>query len=84
MFIENAMSVILRSYSQWLTQFMGWAIGYVAWLLSLSPADQATLHAEAQIHWIPIGLSFLGIFGGPFARALKQNSLSNLGGIQKP
>lgn len=76
-FIANAWATILRSYSVWLTQVLGWAMAYVAFLMSLSEADQATLHAAPQIHWIPIVLAFLGIFGGPFVRAVKQPNLPN-------
>jgi hypothetical protein len=74
-FIENAWATIVRSYSVWLAQILGWATAYVVFLQGLSPEDQVTLHAEPQIHWIPIVLAFLGIFGGPFVRALKQPSI---------
>lgn len=74
-FIENAWATIKGSYSVWLSQVIGWASAYVAFLMSLSEADQVTLHAAPQIHWIPLAIAFLGIFGGPFARALKQNNL---------
>lgn len=74
-FITDAWATIIRSYSVWLTQILGWAMAYVAFLMSLSEADQVTLHAAPQIHWIPIVLAFLGIFGGPFVRAVKQNNL---------
>jgi hypothetical protein len=76
-FINNAWATIIRSYSVWLAQVLGWATAYVVFLQSLSPEDQVTLHAAGQIHWIPIGLAFLGIFGGPFVRALKQPNLPN-------
>lgn len=76
-FIENAWATIIRSYSVWLLQLIGWSQAYVVFLQSLSPADQITLHAEPQTHWIPIALAFLGIFGGPFVRALKQPNLPN-------
>lgn len=75
MFIENAWRTILGSYTLWLGQIIGWASAYQVFLQALSPADQLTLHAAGQIHWIPIVIAFLGVFGIGFARSIKQPTL---------
>jgi hypothetical protein len=73
--LDNWWSVVKGSYSVWLGQLIGWASAYQVWLSSLSPEDQVTLHAAGQIHWIPIAIAFLGIFGISAARAISQPSL---------
>lgn len=73
--IANAWGVIVRSYAVWLGQLIGWASAYQIWLTSLSPEDQVSLHAVGQIHWIPYGIAFLGIFGISAARAISQPNL---------
>ena len=75
--IDNAWTVVRKSYAVWLGQFMGWFSGYLAFLASLSPVDQETLHAAAQLHWGPILIAFLGIVGIPAARATYQPNLPN-------
>jgi hypothetical protein len=73
--IENWWPTVKGSYTVWLGQFIGIVSAYHAWLLSLSPEDQLTLHAGPQIHWIPLVISFLGIFGIGAARAVSQPKL---------
>ncbi len=75
--IENWWAVVKGSYAVWLGQLIGWASAYQAWLTSLSPEDQVTLHAVGQIHWIPYIIAFLGIFGIAGARAVSQPNLTN-------
>lgn len=81
-FIANAFSIVIRSAAVWIGQLAGWITVYVTWLGGQTPADQITLHAGPQIHWLPIFVSFLTIVGIPIARAIAQN-LPN-GGNQKP
>lgn len=72
MFIANALRVVATSYSVWIGQIAGWATVYTTWLNSQSPADQATLHAVSQIHWLGVVVSFLTIVGIPVARSIAQ------------
>ena len=80
LFIENAFRVVATSAAVWIGQLAGWITIYTQWLGAQTPADQATLHAAPQIHWLPILVGFLTIVGIPIARAIAQN----LGGTPKP
>lgn len=73
--LDNWFAIIKGSYAVWLGQLIGWASAYQAWLMSLSAEDQVQLHAAVQIHWIPIVIAFLGIFGISAARAVSQPNL---------
>jgi predicted permease len=76
-FIENAWATVVRSYAVWLGQIIGWIGGYMALIGSdmLSEQDKLNWHVAAQLHYIPILIAFLGIFGIGVARAVSQPSL---------
>lgn len=72
LFITNALTIVLRSAAVWIGQLAGWITVYTTWLSTQTPADQVTLHAAPQLHWLPICVSFLTIVGIPIARAIAQ------------
>lgn len=73
--VTNWVEVLKKSYAVWVGQLIGWATAYQIWLSSLSPVDQETLRAAVQIHWIPIAVAFIAIFGIPTARVTYQSNL---------
>lgn len=73
-FIPNALRVVASSYAVWIGQLSGYLTLYITWLSNQSTADQATLHAGPQLHWLPILVSFLTIVGIPIARSIAQGA----------
>lgn len=78
-FINNAWEVVKGSYAVWVGQIMGWIGGYMALLSSnlLSDADKINWHVAGQLHYLPIAIAFLGIFGVGVARAVYQPKLGD-------
>ena len=76
-FVNNWFEVGVKSASTWLTWFVTFLGSYMGIIASdlLSEADKIAFHVEAQLHYIPIALAFIGILGGPVARGVQQKSV---------
>ena len=76
-FIENAWETVRKSYAVWL----GWLVGFLgSWMAFIasdlfSEQDKINFHVAAQLHYIPILIGFIGLFGIGVARAVKQQNL---------
>lgn len=75
-FINNAFEVTLKSLTTWVSQILGYATIFYAYVQSSNPEIQATLHFGAWQNWVPWVIGLGVAFGVPVARSIKQPAVT--------